>query len=671
MVLTLMSKDELYKTQSLCPVCMKKIPASYVAREDEVWLVKDCDLHGHFESYIWNGVQNFLEWNKQGIDQKPHNPVKSKVLGCPFDCGLCENHAQATCCVLFEVTNRCNLHCPVCFAQSSTDDDTGNNNDPNIGTIKSWYQMLLDRGGPFNIQLSGGEPTLREDLDEIIKLGKDMGFTFFQLNTNGIRIGEDFDYLNRLKKAGLSTVFLQFDSTYADAFVTLRGRDLTIEKEAAIANCERAGVSVVLVPTIKRGVNEHHIGEILNYAKNHMNTVRGVHFQPMSYFGRYTDAPEEKAHITLSELMNEIETSMFGKLKAVDFKGASAEHSLCSFNADYIVDEDGWHLIKKSQGDCCGNANTSDNARDVVARKWGQKENMDTGNELGTGFDLSALDEFLSRRNNTLAISAMAFQDVWNVDLNRLRKCHINIVGKDGELKPFCAYNITSGDGKSLHRRDIANKDNRCRALRELTGGTMRPGGLTLTEELVTECNLMPGDFLLDIGSGAGESVEYLHSRLELNVMGIDSDAVSEKPFIYKMDASKIDFEDSKFNMILSECNFSHLIENNEGVVAEIKRVLKPGGYIGISDMYLRGDSLEEGTQKVRDILERNNFEVIKTEDKSKYLSDLLFAIIMTYGSLDEFLRINCGDCRKCNLHKFIGEEKPGYYTMIALHHKE
>ena len=129
------------------------------------------------------------------IPTYPENPFTTVRLGCPYDCGLCPDHRQQPCCVLLEVTQRCDLGCPFCFANAggSTEDD------PDLPTISFWFQKLITAGGPFNIQLSGGEPCLREDLPKIIALGKSLGFTFFQVNTNGLRLATDVDFLKKLK----------------------------------------------------------------------------------------------------------------------------------------------------------------------------------------------------------------------------------------------------------------------------------------------------------------------------------------------------------------------------------------------------------------------------------------------------------------------------------------
>lgn len=438
-----MKREILGNTLSLCPVCLKKIEADYVSEDDKIYMVKNCQEHGSFKTLVWEGVNHWQEWVRP-LANITSAYCETKIgKGCPYDCGICPDHKQLTCCVLLEVTDNCNLGCPVCFA-SAKENDSEN---PSLETIEGWYENLLHHGGPYNIQLSGGEPTMRDDLAEIILMGKKMGFSFFQLNTNGLRISQDLDYLKGLADAGLSTVFLQFDSMEDSAYQILRGRPLLEVKMKAIENCRKIGMGVVLVPTVKMGVNLNTIGSIIDFAFNNRPIIKGVHFQPISYFGRY-DSLEER--VTIPRLLSEIEKQTNGEIKMEYFMPGGAEHFLCSFHGDFIKDDEGIiHPIKKESKFC-----SSKQAMDVVAEKWQHQLPITEQSAL---LNTDSLDAFLhKRKTQTLAISGMAFQDVWNIDLARLKRCYIHEVSPGGKIIPFCAYNLTSVSGESLYR----GKDN-------------------------------------------------------------------------------------------------------------------------------------------------------------------------------------------------------------------
>lgn len=457
---------KLRDTESVCPVCLKKIPAEIVSYGDCVYMEKQCVEHGEFQTLIWRGKPDYEDWKNEKIPAVPVRPAKEVNRGCPYDCGLCPDHRQHTCCVLLEVTNRCNLKCPVCFARAGEQKEA---EEPSMEEIGAWYDAMMDCGGPFNIQLSGGEPTMRRELPEIIRLGRKKGFTFFQLNTNGIRLASEGGYARELKEAGLNCVFLQFDGLKEETYRRLRGRELLELKKKAIANCKSAGLGVVLVPTVAKGINDDEVGAVLKFAWEQMPAVRGVHFQPMSFFGRY-EAGSEKERFTLPELLGAIEAQTDGIMRTEDFRPAGAENAYCSFSGNFMLTEEGlmrpWH---DSQGCGCGApaddipdaGEAAGRARRFVAKRWAASRTADESGcccceeNKPAPYDVSSLDRFLKRVDTySLAVSAMAFMDVWNLDLERLRDCYIHVVtgGKKVRLIPFCAYNMTSTEGKSLYR---------------------------------------------------------------------------------------------------------------------------------------------------------------------------------------------------------------------------
>lgn len=436
------------KTESVCPVCLRVLTAQKRSEPDGVYMDKTCPEHGSFSTLIWEGeLRSYLFWpTKNSAVEQPVNG-KVPVRGCPYDCGLCEEHQTKGCCVLLELTRRCNLRCPVCFAAAG--DSMGE--DLPIERIGEQYDYLMAHGGPFNIQLSGGEPTVRDDLPEIIRLGREKGFTFFQLNTNGLRLAAEPGYAAELKAAGLNTVFLQFDGVNDQAYSTLRGRPLLAEKEQAIENCAAAGLGIVLVPVIAAGVNEDQVGLILRYALDRMPAVRGVHFQPMSYFGRCGLERPEKP-VTIPRMLRLMEEQTDGLLHAADFGGGGAENPYCSFHASYLQKDDGRlkPLKRKAESGCC--CVSSDDSREAVASQWsGEAEEFAEDGEL---LETSSLDAFLEHaRLNTFAVSGMVFQDAWNLDLKRLRRCYICEMDSDHGMVPFCAFNLTDTEGRSLYRR--------------------------------------------------------------------------------------------------------------------------------------------------------------------------------------------------------------------------
>ncbi len=441
------------RTESLCPDCLGRIPADLIRRDGNTYLRKSCAQHGPFETVIWRGSPAYETWEVPKIPTHPEKPFTAVGRGCPYDCGLCPEHQQQPCCVLLEVTQRCDLGCPLCFANAgcSTEDD------PDLPTIRSWFENLLTAGGPFNIQLSGGEPCLREDLPEIITLGRSLGFTFFQVNTNGLRLATDIGFLEKLKSAGLSTVYLQFDGTRDAIYEKLREHDLLSSKMSAIENCAKLQIGVVLVATIVPGINSPEVGNIVKLALQYHPMVRGVHFQPVSYFGRYPRPAQDQDRITLPEVITLLEEQTEGLVKKENFKPSGGENAHCSFHGNFVFMPDGSlkPLSRHDPGSCCRKPVTAQEGRikaqAFVSRVWAAPPPDVPAESIIPS--LGEWDTLLSRaRTHMFSISGMAFQDSWTVDLARLRDCYILTVAPDGRLIPFCAYNLTSRQGKALYR---------------------------------------------------------------------------------------------------------------------------------------------------------------------------------------------------------------------------
>ena len=182
------------KTKSLCPVCLRLLDADITEENDAVYMTKICKRHSEFKTVVWKGKINIEDWitkKNRAFVKKPSTEIKD---GCPYDCGLCPEHRQTTCTALIEVTNNCNLYCSFCFASAKDKIFY----EPSLKEIEFYFNRIKEQSGICNIQLSGGEPTIRDDLKDIIKIGKEKGFEFIQINTNGIRIGQDEGYLKEL-----------------------------------------------------------------------------------------------------------------------------------------------------------------------------------------------------------------------------------------------------------------------------------------------------------------------------------------------------------------------------------------------------------------------------------------------------------------------------------------
>ena len=493
-------------TLSVCPVCMARVPARIVSRNDEYFIEKECAEHGFFSAVTWRGKPSLPEWTGTLPEMAAdHNPE------CPYGCGLCPEHRQTTCCVLLEVTSRCNLACAHCFAGAASG-VPNQQMDPPLEQVLQWVEDIGRNGRAF-LQLSGGEPTLRDDLPEIVRHAKQAGCTYVQLNSNGLRLAHDEAYVQALAEAGLSFVFMQFDGVTDDVYQRLRGANLLKAKLQAIAMCGRYNIGVTLVPTVVPGVNEAQIGAILRLAVAQSPLVRGVHFQPVSYFGRFPHPPSDADRITLPEVLACIHAQAGDIVPAGSIARSRCDHARCGFHGAYIAMPEGlkpltaqeaspccgptpaeknrefvgscWQRPKAGAGasatklqmgssccepkplrmtaSCCGPASKTQPLKGLAARKvasccgsapkvqrccepatQGQGSSDPAVPDIKTP-NIKTLDGFLQRvATHSFTISAMAFQDAYTLDIERLRQCSLHVYDR-GRIVPFCAYYLSGG----------------------------------------------------------------------------------------------------------------------------------------------------------------------------------------------------------------------------------
>jgi uncharacterized radical SAM superfamily Fe-S cluster-containing enzyme len=443
----------LRETYSVCPVCLQRIPAAHVTYGKEIYLEKTCPKHGDFSTVIWRGISDINQWRG-----KLPTIAEGENENCPHNCGICSEHQQGTCCVLLEVTKRCNLACSFCFAEGEAPGAAGNDDIP-FEKIKGWLYDLAVPGQTL-VQLSGGEPTVRNDLPEIVAEAKKAGCKYVQLNSNGVRLAQDEGLVKELAEAGLSFVFMQFDGTDDSIYRKLRGGNLLEIKKQAIENCNKYNIGVTLVPTVVPGINGDDIGNIIRFAISKAPAVRGVHFQPVSYFGRIPSQPSDEQRYTLDELIEAIENQGGGLVPKSSLTPSRCDHPLCGFHGDYIAmsDQTLYPMRKTSSQCCCGSPAQDDDdtlEREVtsaeqnrlfVAKRWerpaGQND-IDDKDQLSADDDIETLEGFLKRvRSHSFTITAMAFQDAGNLDLERLRRCSLHVFC-EGRLVPFCSHYLT------------------------------------------------------------------------------------------------------------------------------------------------------------------------------------------------------------------------------------
>ena len=291
-------------TNSLCSKCLNKVEAKIIFEDDNVYLVKHCPTHGREQVLIADDIEYYKQsqaFIKPGdMPLRFNTPIKH---GCPYDCGLCPDHEQHSCLTLVELTDRCNLTCPICYADSGSEQQQHRS----LELIEQMLDAIVaNEGEPQIVQLSGGEPTIHPEFFQVMDLVKTKPIKHLMINTNGIRIAKDREFCDRLSQymPGIE-VYLQFDSFESVALKELRGVDLRSVREQAIAHLNEFNISTTLVVTLKKGLNDHEIGKIVDYALQ-QKCVRGVTFQPIQVAGMLEGFDPKRDRYTLTEVRRSI-----------------------------------------------------------------------------------------------------------------------------------------------------------------------------------------------------------------------------------------------------------------------------------------------------------------------------------------------------------------------------
>lgn len=436
-------------TNSICTKCLNKVEAKIIFQDDRVYMLKNCLEHGQERVLISTDVEYYKlarGFLKPGQLPKRFNTKTER--GCPWDCGLCPDHEQHSCLTLIEVTDRCNLECPVCYAESG----------PKAGRHRTMEeiefmldQIVLNEGEPDVVQISGGEPTVHPNFWEILDSARKRPIKHLMINTNGVRIARDREFCQRLADymPGFE-VYLQFDSLRPAALVQLRGEDLSDVRQQAIANLNEFNISTTLVVTVERGVNDDEIGAIINFALK-QKCVRGVTFQPVQAEGRIAGYSHADHRLTLSEVRQRI-LDQCDVFKPADVLPVPCHPDCIAMayalkTADTVIPLSGVIgadvLLNQAQ-----NTINYENDRAIRQRlielfsldKTEGKSSHAVGNLLCCLPELQFPSELSYQ--NIFRIIIMEFLDRHSFDVRSVKRTCVHIVHPDGRIIPFDTYNM-------------------------------------------------------------------------------------------------------------------------------------------------------------------------------------------------------------------------------------
>lgn len=435
-------------TNSICSQCLQKVEAKIVFENNKVYMHKHCFEHGFEKVLISTDIDYYKlcrDFNKPGdLPKKFNTRIKH---GCPYDCGLCPDHEQHSCVTLVEVTDRCNLSCPTCYAESGPE----HGRHRTLDEINEMLDIVVaNEGEPDVVQISGGEPTIHPEFFDIIRLAKTKPIRHLMVNTNGLKIAQEDGFAETLAtfKPGLE-VYLQFDSFNNDVLKRIRGAHLLDLKFKAIEKLNELNISTTLVVTLQQGYNTNEIGKIIDFALK-QPAVRGVTFQPTQVAGRLEQFDPSTDRITLGEVRQQI------LAQAPLFTPEDLVPVPCHPDAimmGYALKLDGQvypltrHFEPESLLSTSRNTINFEHLPEVRKKLY---EVFSTGSSPRKAADsLKAIFCCLPKikapnltYDNLFRVIIMQFHDVYNFDVRSVKKSCVHIVHKDGRIIPFDTMNI-------------------------------------------------------------------------------------------------------------------------------------------------------------------------------------------------------------------------------------
>lgn len=438
---------------SLCEHCLRRVEGKQVIRDGQVWLHKWCPQHGASKVLLATDAE-FWRLGRETYIKPPEMPARfntEMAWGCPYDCGLCPEHMQHSCLTILEVTDHCNLACPVCYAASGPHRQETRD----LATIEKMLDAIVaNEIEPDVVQISGGEPTLHPEFFRILDAAKARPIKHLMLNTNGLRIAREPGFAERL--AGYAPgfeVYLQFDSFEREALMTLRGADLRTVRQQALDNLNRVGLSTTLVMTVAAGVNDHEIGQLVEFAAA-QPCVRGVTLQPIQFAGR-TEGVGAADRLTLTGVRDKLlaQTDLFVPDDVIPVP-CNPDALAMAYG---IKTPDGLQPLTRwlpRDALLAGPRSTivfeNDAAlKEQVFRLFSTNHSPESQANCLSSL-LCCLPQVQAAPtldySSVFRVLIMAFMDAVNFDVRAMKKSCVHIVQPDGRLIPFEAFNLLYRD---------------------------------------------------------------------------------------------------------------------------------------------------------------------------------------------------------------------------------
>lgn len=451
-------------TTSVCAECLERVDAKIIFQEENVYMLKRCRTHGYSKVLIADDIEYYKQI--RNYNKTSEMPLKFNTktdYGCPYDCGLCDDHEQHSCLSIIEVTDRCNLTCPTCYASSSP--TYGRHR--TLAEIEKMMDVVVENEGePDVVQISGGEPTVHPQFFEILDIAKTKPIKHLMVNTNGIRIAKSKEFVKKLATYQPDfELYLQFDSFKEDYLTKIRGENLLETRMKAIENLNEFNVSTTLVVVLQKGENDDEIGKIIDFALK-QKCIRGVTFQPTQIAGRLENFDANEHRITLTEVRRKIleQSPIF---KSEDIIPVPCNPDALAMGYALKLGEETFPLTRYINPEDLLN-----NSKNTIIYEQDEVLHKQMLNLFSTGTSVDKAEEDLHTLlccmpkvsapnltyNNLFRIIIMNFIDAHNFDVRAVKKSCVHIVNKDYQIIPFETMNLFYRDDKIERLKEIKDK---------------------------------------------------------------------------------------------------------------------------------------------------------------------------------------------------------------------
>ena len=343
---------------------------------------------------------------------------------------------------MIEVTNRCNMDCPVCFSDANHP-----SHDVPFTEIRHRMERLLEvTDTPIPLQISGGEPTVRKDLPEIVALARGLGYRNIELITNGIKISQRPSLLLDLRENGLTAVYLQFDGLKKETYLKIRGQDMTEVRHTAIEATRQAGLCCTLAVAVTRAVNDEEVGDIIRFGIDNIDTVRAINFQSATRFTGRFELDREHSGYSLPGILKLIEAQT--GLPTDTFRSEHMGHPLCNaMSLVFVVNGKLEPLFKYISREDMLRFLGDDSREKVLGLFQGKKEffssylsNPNAWNLITKAAPIFGYNPLNVLRTKHILLFAKSFMERDALDRERVDRCCYGITDAEG-VYSFCAFN--------------------------------------------------------------------------------------------------------------------------------------------------------------------------------------------------------------------------------------